>query len=421
MADRPRALVIGGSVGGLLACALLRQAGWDATIFERTAGDLAGRGAGLGISQDLVDVLRRIGARFEPSAGAAHDAYVWMDRNERILFSHHRPTVGSTWPRVYQPLRDITPPDVYRQGASLERVSQTAGSVTAHFADGGAETGDLLVAADGVFSTVRRQYLPQVEPVYASYVAWRGIAEEKDISEAGRRAIGEQVVYAFPAGEMLLVMTVPGVGEDMRPGHRRLYFIWYRPAGGDALRDLFTDASGRHHVASIPPPLIRAEHVAGVRAAAQALLPPCIAEVVANAPQILLQAVSDLQTPQMAFGRVALMGDAAFIARPHTAAGVSKAALDAQCLADRLAAHPGDVGAALTDYETERLAFGRALCAHSRYLGASLETHPGASVPPRDPARIIREYGAQHLLRDVEVSGFQPAPSQRPVSAKPMH
>jgi 2-polyprenyl-6-methoxyphenol hydroxylase-like FAD-dependent oxidoreductase len=396
-----RALVIGGSVGGLLAHALLRRAGWNATIYERTAGDLAGRGAGLGISQDLVDILRSLGARFEPSAGSAHDAYVWMDRDERIVFAHRRPTVGSTWPRVYQPLRELVPPQQYRQGANLLRVTQDAESVTAHFADGTQEKADLLVAADGVFSTVRQQYLPEVMPSFASYVAWRGLAEESEMSAAALEAIGHQVVYCFPNREMLLAMTVPGAGDDMRPGHRRIYFIWYRPATKDELLDLFTDTSGKHHGVSIPPPLIRKEFTDALRSHANDVLPPCIAEAVNKTPQILLQAVSDLQTPQMVFGRVALMGDAAFIARPHTAAGVSKAALDAQCLAQELESDD-DVVAALSRYEKARLDFGRKLCAHSRYLGAYLE----GLESTRDPARLIREYGAQMLLRDVEVSDF---------------
>jgi 2-polyprenyl-6-methoxyphenol hydroxylase-like FAD-dependent oxidoreductase len=396
-----RALVIGGSVGGLLAHALLRRAGWNATIHERTAGDLAGRGAGLGISQDLVDILRSLGARFEPSAGSAHDAYVWMDKEERIAFAHHRPTVGSTWPRVYQPLRELVPPQQYRQGANLLRVTQDAESVTAHFADGTQEKADLLVAADGVFSTVRQQYLPDVMPSFASYVAWRGLAEEAELSAAALEAIGHQVVYCFPDGEMLLAMTVPGAGDDMRAGHRRIYFIWYRPATKDELLDLFTDASGKHHGVSIPPPLIRKELTSALRSHAREVLPPCIAEAVNKTPQILLQAVSDLQTPQMVFGRVALMGDAAFIARPHTAAGVSKAALDAQCLAQELE-NDNDVIAALSRFETARLDFGRKLCAHSRYLGAYLE----GLETTRDPARLIREYGAQMLLCDVEVSDF---------------
>ncbi len=397
-----RALIIGGSVGGLLGYALLRQAGWNATIFERTVGDLAGRGAGLGISQNLVDILRRIGARFEPSAGSAHDAYVWMERNESISFSHRRPTVGSTWPRVYKPLRALVPAQDYRQGANLVRITQEGDAVTAHFADGAQETGDILVAADGVFSTVRQQFLPDVAPSFASYVAWRGLAEESEMSAAALAAIGHQVVYCFPEGEMLLAMTVPGVGDDMRPGHRRIYFIWYRRTSSSELRDLFTDASGRHHGISIPPPLIRSEFIVALRDHARSVLPSCICEAVMRAPQILLQAVSDLQVPQMVFGRVALMGDAAFVARPHTAAGVSKAALDAQCLADELVSCEGDIDGALARYEKARLAFGQQLCAHSRYLGAYLE----GLDQERDPEKIIRDYGAQSLLRDVEVAAF---------------
>lgn len=398
----PRALVIGGSVGGLLAYVMLRRQGWRATIFERTMGDLAGRGAGLGISQELVEILSRVGARFDPSAGAAHDSYVWMERDGRTVFTHPRPTVGSAWARVYQPLRALVPPKDYRQGANLLRVTQSPGRVTAHFADGGQESGDLLVAADGVSSTVRQLYLPEVAPKFASYVAWRGLAEEADLSAVTLEAIGHRVVYCFPEGEMLLAMTVPGAGEEIRPGRRRVYFIWYRRVSPAEARDLFTDAAGAHHGRSIPPPLVRGELIAALRAHARAVLPACVCEAVLNAPQILLQAVSDLQVPRMAFGRVALMGDAAFVARPHTAAGVSKAALDAQCLADEIGACDGDVEGALARYETARLDFGNRLCAHSRYLGAYLE---GLDTR-RDPTRIIRDYGAQHLLRDVEVAAF---------------
>ena len=56
----------------------------------------------------------------------------------------------------------------------------------------------------------------------------------------------------------------------------------------------------------------------------------------------------------MAFGRVAIAGDAAFVARPHVAAGVSKAADDAATLAEALSAEQ-DVAAALERYQATRL------------------------------------------------------------------
>jgi 2-polyprenyl-6-methoxyphenol hydroxylase-like FAD-dependent oxidoreductase len=404
MTTRPQALIIGGSVGGLMAASLLRGTGWDVTVFERAVGDLAGRGAGIGISEELMQVMRRIGARIEPSMGVVHDSHVWMDAKGRIVFEHRRPTAGSAWSRVYRPLRDLVPPEIYRQGMMLERVEEDADSVTAIFADRSRATGDLLVAADGVFSTVRRQFLPEIEPRYAGYVAWRGVAEERDLPRETRDAIFGRIVFCFPEGELLLAMSVPGEGADMHPGDHRFYVIWYRPVAEAALRDLFTDASGRYHGASIPPPLIRSDFVNEVRAQAEELLPPQIATVVRQAPQLLLQAITDLESPRMTFGRVALMGDAAFIARPHVAGGVSKAALNAQCLADSFVGAKGDRGAALAYYDRTQHEFGSRIGAHSRYLGAYLE---GQTKPlnerrgdelHRDPRRIMQDYGAPNLL-----------------------
>src|SRR2546426_8771979 len=157
-----RALVIGGSVGGLMAGSLLHKAGWDVTVFERAVGDLAGRGAGLGVSQELVDVMERAGARFDASAGVAQHAHVWMDASGEVVFEHRRNLMASAWARVYQPLRDALPAGIYRQGMSLDRVQEDKNSVKAVFADGSNEKADLLVAADGSLSTVRKQYLPEV-------------------------------------------------------------------------------------------------------------------------------------------------------------------------------------------------------------------------------------------------------------------
>src|SRR5688572_24395876 len=104
-----RVLVIGGSVAGLMTASLLRKAGWEVAVFERAVGDLTGRGAGLGVSEELVQVMERAGARFETSAGVVQRSMAWMERDGHVAFEHPRFMVASAWARVYQPLRDALP------------------------------------------------------------------------------------------------------------------------------------------------------------------------------------------------------------------------------------------------------------------------------------------------------------------------
>jgi 2-polyprenyl-6-methoxyphenol hydroxylase-like FAD-dependent oxidoreductase len=197
------------------------------------------------------------------------------------------------------------------------------------------------------------------------------------------------------------------------------------------LQDLCTDATGRQHGVAIPPPLIRHEFIRELKATAEAVLAPEMAAVVARTEQPLLQAVFDLESPQLVFGRVVILGDAAFVARPHVVAGVTKAALDAQCLADSLAAAGNDVETALTQYDTERRQFGRSLVARARHLGAYLEANQMHNKEERrqthlarDPVSFMRDYGAEELIgNNVRASPIAPlgtgrSPSQRPVSAQ---
>jgi hypothetical protein len=108
------------------------------------------------------------------------------------------------------------------------------------------------------------------------------------------------------------------------------------------------------------------------------------------------QPIFDLESPHLVAGRVVLIGDAAFVARPHVATGVTKAALDATCLAEALAAEK-TIDEALGRYERERAPAGRRLVARGRYLGAFLEGRD--ADPMRTPETIIREYGAAGVIQ----------------------
>lgn len=88
----------------------------------------------------------------------------------------------------------------------------------------------------------------------------------------------------------------------------------------------------------------------------------------------------------MAFGRACLIGDAAFVARPHGAAGTAKAAADAWALVDALARH-ADVPAALADWEPGQLALGRQLLERTRRIGSRSQVE--CNWVPGDPMFIF--------------------------------
>jgi 2-polyprenyl-6-methoxyphenol hydroxylase-like FAD-dependent oxidoreductase len=244
--------------------------------------------------------------------------------------------------------------------------------------------------------------LPEAQPRYAGYIAWRGVVDESAVSPATHAAIFERYAFGLPVGEMMLAYPVPGRDNDVRPGHRGYNFVWYRPVDfNQELLRLTTDANGHCHGVAIPPPLITPQVIAEMRAQAKALLAPQICEIVERAPQPFFQAIFDLESPHMTIGRVALLGDAAFVARPHVGMGVTKAALDAQCLAQAIAGTPGDLFAALARYDRERRLFGTRVVARSRRLGAYIEAQlkpPELRAPEecdQRPEVVLREIGAK--------------------------
>lgn len=373
MAQQRRALVIGGSLGGLFAASLLRNAGWQADIFERVPEELAGRGAGIVTHPELLDTLRRCAVEIDESIGVEVPLRITLDASGRIIGELLLKQIMTSWGRLYALLKARFPVEAYHSGHSLERIQETRDGVIAHFANGQRAEGDLLVGADGIRSTVRAQFLPSATPQYAGYVAWRGLVEEPAISAATHAVLFERLGFCLPPGEQMLGYPVAGAANTTQRGHRRYNFVWYRPAAEDSsLRELLTDENGHTHPVSIPPPFIRKQVVARMQHDADTLLAPQFAEIVRLTQQPFFQPIYDVESPRLAFGRVVLMGDAAFVARPHVGMGVSKAAGDAVALVDALSGSD-DLGEALRRYEAARLGFGAMIIARARHLGAYMQ------------------------------------------------
>ena len=392
----PHALIIGDSLGGLFAGLLLRQAGWDVTVFERSTGDLAGRGVGIGTHVELFAVMRRLGITIDESVGVAATSRICLDREGAVIARLPHDKILSSWALLYRALRRHLPEACYRPGMELVDVTQDADRVTAVFADGTAAKGDLLIGADGLHSAVRARAFAAAEPNYAGYVAWRGVIDEPAAPPVASELL-ESYGFFLPPREMVLSYLQPGADDGHRPGRRRLNWLWYHPVSQEELLALCTDATGRQHGMSIPPPLIRPEVIAAFRAEARALLPPQFIALIEATATPFFQPIFDLDSPRIVAGRVALLGDAAFVARPHVGAGVTKAALNAAWLADALAASD-TINVGLAAYEARARPFGSALVARARFLGAYLEDPPRDGLKP-DPVPMMQAIGAP--LRDI--------------------
>lgn len=366
-----RISIIGGSLGGLFAANLLHRAGWDVQVYERVDEQLAERGAGVVTHPELFDILASIGIT-DDKIGVEVPSRITLDHGGAVIGEHPHRQVLTAWGRLYALLRAALPDDRYHCGKHLVDVHQALDNVTAVFADGTSAESELLIAADGIRSSVRQLLAPGITPQYAGYIAWRGLVEEGTLSAATHQQLFGHFGFCLPPREQMLGYPVAGAFNAMEAGRRRYNFVWYRPADEAEVLRLSTDAAGKVYEKGIPPPLIAADIIGEMRAVAESSLSPQFAEIVARTVQPFFQPIYDLESPSLVFGRVVLLGDSAFVARPHCGMGVTKAAGDAWALTQWLDKAPLD--AALAGYSQERVAYGNRIVAHARHLGAYMQS-----------------------------------------------
>lgn len=365
-ATNNRALVIGGSLAGLFAGTLLRSIGWQVDIYERSPHTLDSRGGGIVLQPDVIAAFQRAGIAQELGV-VAHERY-YLKRNGSIQRMPMRQTLTS-WNLLYGSMRRQFPDEHYHQGKRLTEVHQDGNQVTAIFADGTQETGDLLIGADGPNSTIRQLLLPSYAPQYAGYVAYRGLVDEWDLDPETAAIFTRFVFYQFPNSHILQYM-IPGENESLMPGKRRFNWVWY--VNYDETTELpriLTDKHRKRRDYSIPPGLMTPSVEQEMRSYADRVLVPPFQKLVAATAEPFVQAILDLGVPQMAFDCIALIGDAAFIPRPHTAASTSKAAANAIALVDALVDYPDRVPKALEVWQVDQLALGMRLWKHGQDLG----------------------------------------------------
>lgn len=370
----------GGSIGGLTTGVLLRELGCEVEVYERSGEELEDRGAGIVV---LPITERYFVERGGPDDRVSLELTYWsyVDSRGEIIGADADHLRFSGWSTIYRALLDEFGPDRYHHDHEVVGFDQDETKVVARFGDGSTAEGDLLVFADGFGSTGRGLLLPEVRPEYAGYVAWRGTTPEADLSASARSLLADAMVYQVLDHGHILVYAIPDRLGRTAPPDRLINFVWYRnyPAG-QAFDDLMLGSDGVRRTGTMPPGSIRDEHIDEMRETAREVLSPALLEVVLECGEPLIQAVFDVHSPEMVFGHVVLIGDAATTLRPHIAAGQAKACADAWALRDALTASSGDLDRALADWGPRQVATARQAYERSKRMGIASQ-FDGTMVP----------------------------------------
>src|SRR5712672_987872 len=357
--NKPRALVIGGSLGGLCAGVCLRSAGWRVSIFERSPGLMDDRGAGIVLQSEVLSLLEgwKLTTRADISVESRERQY--LNKDGSVASSGESQQFMTSWGALFNSLRRGFPDDDFHTGFKLVNFTAKEKQVMARFENGREETGSLLVGGDGAWSDVRQQLLPTIAPEYAGYVAWRGVVAENVLSAALLETFLDKFTFFQMPRSHILCYAIPGADGSVTKGKRRLNWVWYwNYQEADELAALLTDRTGQKRRTSVPPGMVCAEHWQKQMEIARAFLPPQFRELLEATQEPFVQSILDLAVPQMAFGCVALVGEAAFVLRPHTAAAAAKAAADGMALAEALREGDDNLAENLRRFETPQMQMG---------------------------------------------------------------
>ena len=329
-----KALVIGGSVGGLAAANELRAIGADVTVYERSVDRTQPRGAGIVMQAEVEELLARLHLSV-PSVSVQLRERQQLHRDGTVN-RYGAPQWMTAWDTLFHAFRAPLSDDDYRLDSELRQVEVDGHEVVATFADGSSARGDVLVGADGVGSTTRALLGIPGDITYSGYVAFRGLEPESGLPAELLDLLAERFTLFGVPGMQLLCYLVPGANGELDRGSRRVNWVWYVNTPAANLATLLTGTSGRQFENFLPPGELTADNGAALTALADSALPPQFAELVRHSA-VFLQPVFDRPPARMVAGRAILIGDAAGTVRPHTASGTPKALGDAAALAHTLA------------------------------------------------------------------------------------
>jgi 2,6-dihydroxypyridine 3-monooxygenase len=338
------------------------------------------RGAGIVLNPATVRYFTTHDVMNLTNMSVAANCYRCMGPDGSILHEEQKSYRFTSYGTLYRGMLQSFDERRYHRGEELVGFDHSAFDLTVHFASGRTERCDVLVCADGINSAGRSLLLPEIRPRYAGYVIWRGTVAERELSRESFSSLQGAFTYVVQSDSHAITYPIPNRDGEVEPGAGLRNWGWYRNvSAGTELGDLLTGRSGEQLGTSVPPGQMKECHLHQFLEDAAAL-PPAFAEMIGKTAEPFIQVIFDLEVPRMALGRVCLIGDAAFTARPHAGAGTAKAAEDGWILAQTLRTPDVDVVEALEHWEVGQM----------RWAGSSLpapETRVNACTRPVERRR----------------------------------
>ncbi len=262
-------------------------------------------------------------------------------------------------------------PRPYHCGRIVRFTGSTALPPRIHSDQYGQERFDLVVGADGIGSVVRGRLNPGFTPRYLGYVAVRGLVPRRlmpsGMPDAMAELFDDAMAKVLLDGEHLTLYGLPGSDEPMN-------WMWYLNVAESELPRLLTDRDGVVHRWSVPAGVMPPATVAALGELAKERLPPWLTTLVTATDTLFLQPIYSGFACHMAGSGLALVGDAAHLAVPHTGGGVTLALQDTLALADVLAADDEELDTRLRRWDEARQAANRPRLEFAIRLGKSLQT-----------------------------------------------
>ncbi|KAF3484357.1 FAD binding domain containing protein [Arthroderma uncinatum] len=348
-------VIVGGSVAGLLQGLQLKRCGSNVIVLEQDPSkDRHSHESGVSIGPTVVRLLDKYDATGRPAAIPAKFISAAWHKRLRVINTHWAHSM-SNWGCLYLILRANfdgfksetvpNPPGPQKGDGSVEywpgkratglKYAKDQGKVHLQYVDvlTGEESSvsaDMVIAADGVHSTIRKILQVPTRKDYAGYIGWRGTVPERLLSEETIEYFSNRLNFSVLNGMYFISYLIPTESGHVEPGKRLINWVWYYvvPDGSQEMDSIFTDIHGKIHPNTVPQGLVNPDVWAAQVARYLPEMTAPLAEVVSNTPNPFVTKVGEAQcfTPSFYDGRVVLVGDAFTGFRSHLGMASEQAA-----------------------------------------------------------------------------------------------